>query len=1216
MATDKTINITAKIANLQAIKDQLKQLDVKLKIDSPDLKSLQQLASKGLTIDIRFKVGPELKQLLDLQRKGLNLRYTGSGAPPSGVGKSSGGNFFSSGQTFYGSNGSFMNRDQFNAQQVSRARSASFQNNLRASLNRIDQGNRELAREEQKLQEEREKVEQQRLAQVRRQLAAVQKVQSRQSKANTFVRENPLSALLGQDVVGQAAEKFNLRRSSISARPNFFDPSRVRDPGIFKDILFTTLLGGKVQGAGAAIGAATLGKEGTLIGANVAVTAVDVFSSLAASLKKATEAGAEYERAVTGITGIFQATSEVVSPSGRSIGIGEQLAFQGRRAEGIQRASQRALLPLGISGATSSALTQSLAAGLAQRGLAPDEQSTEILLRRFGGAIQTLQPELASDPNLIRRGFEDIIGGSPQATRTELGSAIRGLAPGLFSGNIRSVDDIVKATESLEQLVVAIKNSDKATVEYRRALGSLELAQQELGKGILEGIAPGLKALADELQQQSSSDALKELGKSIGDAGTALTTLLLPALKAVTPILSTLSGFVGAGANAAQGNAQGAQSNLNSTLVGGVSTEQTNATALGLFNVIRRRQGLPPLTGAEGEKLTTQQSVQSILQTAKNRFGIESPEQIAQDAIGQSPENKLRGLQTLRSTLRKRLKSGEFASEIGLNTQELQLREQVRQDRQPLYDSGNFGQQRRLLDERGSLRDDLKIAEDTVSKRKALLKIELAKSDKTEESVAQARQGVQQAEEEALKIRNKSADKETELAGKRLAIFNDQINSFNQNTFKGRDQALEASKNFNLNERLKNEDLIRADQAIINSKTASPIEINAAKDRLSQRLITRQSFDTADQIDASTGRKNALGRIASDINSFNDRQKGQDAAQKAQLELKELEISTKGLTLEQNRLTRATADANKALSDFTKDARLRELGRQGEEIAAAEAIVAAGGTVPAGISENLVRGTASFDPEARALFEQEAARERFNQVSRGNTFDRLNTEGAFGTRAGELKDAVTGLALDQEKLNLKPEEIALQKRALARSQSEQALENADNARKALDEDPDNPEKQKAFSQAFQKAQAARKALTEGEGAPNSPTNTIQKIKSKASTFSINGETVVPPTTPEGINISSGLAPDLIASNDIGGAILSGISGSAYGKAKESTAGAKAIGESILNGLDKDGAGRLKEEREKGDRGDSVFDGATASRPPLTQQETTQAFLDALNSAFV
>jgi hypothetical protein len=1148
LANDKTINITAKIANLQAIRDELSKLKVNLKIESPELKQLQEMAKKGLTIDIRFKVGPELKQLLDLQKQGININVGGGGTSSKPLAVR-------------------------NTILVSEAESLF---NLGKTNFKSD-----------KVQQHLDRLDALEAAERKRQIKQLEQLRKRRASANNYVAENPLDALLGNDVIGAASSKFGVGRSSITSRPNFFNLGRLKDPKNLQNILFTTLLGGGIQGAGAALGTATLGPAGGLLGATIAKTLTDQFNNIAESMTRAVKAGAEYERAVTGITGIFQATSEIVGRDGNALPIGQQLAIQTQRAEGIQKASQRALLPLGITGGTASALTQSLSAGLAQRGLAPDEKSTEILLRRFGAAIQTLQPELAGDPNLIRRGFEDVIGGGPQASRTELGSAIRGLAPGLFSKNIKSVDDIIKATASLEELVTAIRNNDKATVEWKRALSSLELAQQELGKGFLEGIAPGLKVFADALQDDKTSSALKELGTVLGEMGSSLIGNTLPALKGFLNQLDAIRQKLGFGSS--------------TTGDEGLTELNKKRAAKGQIPLVRNEQ-----TG-QLQEANAQQTIQSILQTAKNRFGIEDPTTLAGEGLLKSPQNKLLGIRGLRSTLRKRLKSGEFAAEIGLNNQEIEALQQIQANRAGLFDSSEEGQFRRAQSDKGALRDQIKLAEDSVSKRRALLKIEEAKgSEASEESIVQARIAVQQAEEEAIKLRNQAADKEKEIAEKRLAIFQKQLSAIDQTTFKGKSEALALQGTFNLNQGLDIGRRISAQQSIIDSKTASPQEKAAARDRLASLQVERQANQTATADQQRGVARNQLNKLAFDVQNPLRREATADAASKSQLELQQLGISTKELVLEQNKLTRSLQEATKALSDFKDNARLRQLGQEGEEIAAAEAIVAAGGAVPAGVSEALVKGAAGFDPEARAEFERRVAEEKFGQTRRDSN-DFFNRE---DRQEAELKDGVAGLKLDQEKLNLKPEELRLQRNNILRDQKTQAIENAKAAQAALEQDPDNPQLQQEYASAYSKLQGIKKEQEAGALVPGIGGATSSGVGKKG-TFSINGEPVVPSSV-SGLNISSAGATDLIASNDVGNAILSGVSGAAYGKARESSAKGAAIGEEILRGLSGDRSDDAKGKKDIDNP--SVFDRLQAYKP-LTQSETRDAFIQALNQSF-
>lgn len=1312
MASNKTIDITAKITNLQKIRDELSKVKVNIKVESKELDSIIKLAQKGLTIPVKLdlKIPPDLKELIDLSKKGITIKGNMAGASspisktvapqqPSNtlktakqVGLERAAEIAAKEEAAFRKRVNILHeKNLLNEQALQRAaqeRAREREQNDRkliayqkAQLQRAQQGSRLTGQYSElvngvrpgstsrinpnialKRQREQERI-----------LRAQQRAADNLEKANEYVRNNPLDALLGTDTKTIAAKKFGVSRGDITGRANFFDPKRIFKGENFKEILYTSLLGGPGQGIGAALGAATFDNGGTLIGANVAAATQAVFEKIAGAMIKTVEAGAQYEKTVTGITGIFQATSQVIDKEGKPVGIGEALRFQRNRAENIQNAAQRALLPLGISGDAASALTKSFTAGLAQRGIAPDEKTTETVVRRLGAAITTLQPELANDANALQRTVEDIVGGSPQATRTELGAAIKGLAPNLFTGGAKTNEDIVKATAALEQLVIAIKNNDTASVQWQRALGTLQLAQQEVGRGILEGLAPAMKAVADELAKPELVNGLKELGQAIGEAAGDLIKLLIPAVKglsqaakgsvdtgaglgkiafggakAVTSFAAgnyegvsegagDIFGNLGALLTRRRINITGAESNPllpgNTPVTSKQQTSELGGAFVKFANALRAKQGKPPI-GQEGSDLTTRPSLNSLLSSAKTDFSIEDPSILLQN-LSKGPENSLRGLLELRTKLKAydpgRPSKDLVEQDIGLNTQEIGLRRQVQQNKNELFDSSESGQLSRALSEKGSLRDILKLAEDNVSKRKALLTLVSTVTDKQardEEAIAKARTGLKQAEEEVIKLRNEALDKEREIAEKRLSLLRRSVAAEDSGTVTGRFAGLAKEKTANATERdLINQRIANA-QKILNDPLASAQEKGNARAALTEENINkvanasreadRQRREQKEQFNKDTsGLRNNLR-----IGAFQDSQKSAD------LSLKQLDISTKALTLEQEKLALATKNANKALDDFSKDAKLRELGRQGEEIAAAEAIVAAGGTLPAGVDPSLVRGQEGFDPEARAAFEERVARERFSAVTRKNDYERLNEEGSFGDTAKGLQRNIKELTLEKERQDLKPQEFDLQRRAILRSKASNALSEEQAALEEYQNDPSNPELKAAYFKARQAREAVEKeqetlpALAAPQGPPS-------RLRLKGSGY-IDGEAI--PTSsgsggtidgvpipkanqaPGSMNISSALEGQVIASNDVGGAILSGISGSAYGKAKESTAGAKAIGESILNGLGKDGTGRLKEDKEKGDRGNSIFDDLTALKP-TTPEQFQQAMINALTSAF-
>lgn len=1240
---DKQINIQANITNIEKIRKELANLKVNVSFKSDALDKLLKASQKGLEIKVDLKLGKEFKELLELQRKGITIKFQGSGI---GAGTSRGAR--SSKEVF----GPFLPEGlastqrsvaEARAKEIQRLEEVAFRERVNALRNdRIQrEKERKLDREQndRKLQQYfaaqkdprfvngkngvrtnsfssidpdeqlfRERVNQQRRrnqqnekdiaeenarrrAQTDRELKAYfaqqqqkakankeaeafqdkfnkalqgnftqanspffggfggpapapfssinpgqqirvnrlaalqkkldEKMAAQIEKANKYVESRPLEAFLGIDTKTEASKKFGVGRGAITSNAKFFDANRLRDPENFKNILFTTLLGGKAQGLGAALGTATFDRPGALIGANIAQALVSVFQDISGAMSRATQAGAEYERAITGITGILQATSEVVDQNGQPVSLKQQLSFQGKKAEAIQQASQRALLPLGITGATASALTQSLAAGLAQRGITPDEKSTEILLRRFGASIQTLQPELASNPNLIRRGFEDIIGGGPQASRTELGSALRGIAPALFTPGKKSLEDIIRATDSLEALVEAIKNSDKATIEYQKALGSLQLVQQELGKGILEGLAPGLKSFNEELKKNSTIQSFNDLGKAIGESATSITKLLVPALTGLNGSVAILAkiatgdfgGLAELGGkyftrnrldnapgdeglaklNAAK-REQGlpeVRRNLNGDLVAAeeISASDRNKVNESLLDTLNKKlfeKGLPikeyrggRLVNASSEKqiLFARQNINALFSTAKNNYGIENPKNFAEDLTKDSPELKILGIERLRKDLKARASGRNPADvdleKIGLNVQQIEAIKARQQEREGLFDSSDQGQLFKAQSDKKAIADQLRIAEANLRIRQRILARESSPDIEAgggkilngrkvdEEAVAKARVASVKAEEEVLKLRQQGAEKEKEIAQKRLSILQKTADVQDTVTFAGRRAALKARDALNAQERQDLDSQINEAQKILRNPKASETEKQAAQARIEEAKLNKIGNLSKTAQNERDKQQLGLAEVSFALGGPLRRESVADAQKKLGFDQKDLALQAKEVPVELERLAKATRDATKALDDFASDKELRRLGREGEAIAAAEAVVAQGGDVPGNVDASLVRGSSTFDPAARARFERDLAERRFRQTERSN--NRANEEER--DTETQLSGAKTSAQIAEERGKLQPEQIKLQQRALKRQGIQDAIDAASASLAALQQDPNNPELQKEYADA-------------------------------------------------------------------------------------------------------------------------------------------------------
>jgi len=278
--------------------------------------------------------------------------------------------------------------------------------------------------------------------------------------------------------------------------------------GVFKKVF--SLLGAT---AGAAVpGGAIIGGA---IGGALFEGVAKSFEGITDAIKDVTAAGLEYQKTIVALTGVLQANVVVTAADGSQLSDIDQIQANSRQATRIQRAARSELLPLGIGGESEATLVQGLISGFSQRGIILSPEQTKVVSGRLGAAIVGLAPQLLSNSVQLRKDVEDIGANSPNAGRTTLGVALRNLTPDLFR-TLSTGDDVVKATERLEQFKKAIQNSDQASVQLLRLSGSIDKLRTSAGDSFLQGLAPAFKQLADVLSKDDISDAIGSLAKAFG----------------------------------------------------------------------------------------------------------------------------------------------------------------------------------------------------------------------------------------------------------------------------------------------------------------------------------------------------------------------------------------------------------------------------------------------------------------------------------------------------------------------------------------------------------------------------------------------------------------------------------------------------------------------------------------------------------------------------
>lgn len=280
------------------------------------------------------------------------------------------------------------------------------------------------------------------------------------------------------------------------------------------------LLGG-VAGSLAGPGGAIIGSQ---IGQALGDGAAKSLEAVAAALDVVSKAGQEFQNTIVALTGILQANTDVIGADGKKLSEVDAVKFNTQEARRLQKSARSGLLPLGIGGDAEAVLVQGFVSGLSQRGIILNAEQTKVVTERLGAAIVTLTPQILKATNQERKDVEDIGANSPNAGRTTLGVALKKIVPDLFR-QLATGDEVVKATERLQQFVTAIKNSDQGTVQLLRVSGALQKLITNIGDTKIQGEQSGKKALADALDNKNLDEATETIGAGLGLLGSALDKL-------------------------------------------------------------------------------------------------------------------------------------------------------------------------------------------------------------------------------------------------------------------------------------------------------------------------------------------------------------------------------------------------------------------------------------------------------------------------------------------------------------------------------------------------------------------------------------------------------------------------------------------------------------------------------------------------------------------
>ena len=764
---------------------------------------------------------------------------------------------------------------------------------------------------------------------------------------------------------------------------------------------------GSVLGAGVPGGAAFGGLAGGAIGASVEKS-LEIFTR---SLERAAEAGLSFETSILGISSVLQATTNVTGSNGQQLSVGDQLSFQQGQARSIQKLARTKLLPLGISGDKESTLVQSIISGAAQRGIQLSPEQAATLAERLGGAIQSQRPELLGNSGQLRRDVEDLFSGAPQ--NTVLKTLTKGFAPGL--GKATSAEDLIKRSEGLASFPETLRGSTTNPVVAAQKFNSaIDNLNTTFGDAIVIGLIPGINALTKTLANPNLLLGVESFGAAVGQVGTIIagtTTALVSSLNSVgraakgagaigTLLLGDQDDKVGrlrarkdlglftdekkidAQIEAAQKEAEEKRK----------SRFKVSPTADVQIKALLEGSGLLDSATAASADQKGGLAGLAVLNNQKDLISVRSKEAIAK-ATAQA---KTLGKSGIDEDTRKGLESEEFTDRLANSLQRVErLRKGSTEISSVLDSSSKLGELNKL--QVGStfaskIRDE---AENTLSL--ARVKRNELGSDAKQEDVNKADTVVRDATLALIKARNDERDainqvKDAELS--RTKALKD--SQFDPGTVQGRagliksglsDAEARISKSAveikDFKSQLDDPALNPLDRANLQSRLEkSTLEFNQGQ--IGRAQLSREAQNNA--IDLAQGPEEVKKALQDFANS------AQDAADK--------------FTSLSNQLEKS----EEALKDFQDSKKLRELGREGTIIDAAEKALKANEGDIIGINQiesqippelaNLVKGNFSFNSLARERFDRSKTGEEFADVLRRNTPERfaaneVRTEGGL-----------------------------------------------------------------------------------------------------------------------------------------------------------------------------------------------------------------------------
>lgn len=770
-----------------------------------------------------------------------------------------------------------------------------------------------------------------------------------------------------------------------NTKRKFIDPRRIANKESVREIGFAGLFGGLPGLAGAIAGGSIGGPGGSFIGATIAEK---IFQGLESAVEKVTgifeklfDAGIKFEESILSISSSLQGFSQVNNANGTPASITDSLNFQTERARGIQLKARARLLPLGIGGNKESGIVGGIISSLTQKGITnfTDDDIAEIA-GLLGAGFQSQIPflpegraRLETEDFFLQPGRNTIFNASTRA----------------FTGDIQgasTIEEIKRALQGFQPVEEALtKNTENAQQALSKFNASINDVTTKAGSEFVNGLVPAIQELTKVLTDPKVSSAIVELSAVLGNF---LGNLIKGSAKQIKNLAPLADGVNSGVKFTSRLFLQNGESLFN------YIPELFNGTANpGRLTKKQSKTSNIPTPSTSGLKAAPRASflLQNILDPEKTneQSGIEqffagglanaiiplaqkegvNDKALARNAITASGL-RVSGLESFRagkqglfdSTAAGQASQGQF-NLTNFQQQAVEIQKGIALKQKEIADINKLKPEQTIVNGRVETKGKGNLTftkapeigiESQLNISKKLIK-STAELAKAEDDLARVRQG---ARESARQLLESFKTREGEIAS-----------GFNQNTLVGQGQSLNLGTQRITAEQAKLESLRGILSGDEFSRRSAALGVQGEQN---QAALESQGFGDAQ---AFVGAKKALLDFSQLQGSLNDKLKGYSSAvESAKLGAEQAAISQK--------------NASKALDDFRSQVALRAGNRQQQEIGAGESLIASTNDPYAadglGLDTSLVKGSAAFDPAARAEFDRTQGILNLQDIQRRN----------------------------------------------------------------------------------------------------------------------------------------------------------------------------------------------------------------------------------------